>query len=172
MARKMKFENFLAAVRSAGTDEEEMDELESLGKPETFKDKADLGEQFDEFFGFNPITYHDREYLSQCFDDIVKRAPETMRASLRDSKEETIESVMTHKENLDEEYMYQILLAQIYSDTGWMPEEEKVNMNSAIIDEVAGVDVPFSYDDEDDSEEDTEDDSDDEEDFMDDEDDL
>ena len=170
MARKIRFENFLAAVRSAGTDEEEMSELESLGDPKSFKDKADLGQQFDEFFGYDPTTYHDREYLSQCFDDIVKRAPETMRASLRESKEETIESVMTHKGNLDEEYMYQILLTKIYSDTGWMPEEERVNMNSAIIDEVAGVDVPFSYEDEDEEEE--PEDSEEDEEYVDDEDDL
>lgn len=155
---KNRYENILSIIRSSGADEEEMTELEALSKPDSFESKYDLGEKMDEFFGYDPVSYHERMYLENSFDDIVKRAPESMRTTLRDSKDEIIDGVMEHKKALDEEYLYQILLAKIFADTGWMPEEEKVNMSSAIYDEVAGVSFPLDEEDDEDEDSDTEED--------------
>jgi len=133
-----KFNNFLAIARGV-ISEDDYDEAVKLMDGNNFEDKQELGEGLEDFLGYNPLNHHDRRYLEDAFDDIMSEAPDSLKERLATQKDEIITSTLGQRANCDDEYLFQLLIAQIYADTGWMCKNQTVDLSAAIFDEVAGT---------------------------------
>ena len=120
-----------------------------------FKDKPAVSESLQDLYGWDPLTFHDRQYLEGAFDELLDKAPDTMKQTLAGLKDEIIDATISSKSKTDEEYLYQLLIANITAETGWNCQDEVIDMTTAIYDEVCGE----SYGGDDDPGDDLEDES-------------
>lgn len=104
----IKESKFYAVIMNAGLATEEEDELLEILKPEG-KSEEELGADFENVVGYNPITYCDREKAEKVLDFISQEYPEyasriseiyddvyyAVETAVRESKNQTIgETVM------------------------------------------------------------------------------
>lgn len=150
-----KFDNFLAIARGVVSDDD-YDEAMKLLDGNNFEDKTSLGKGFEDFLGYNPINHHDRLFLERAFDEILPEAPDSLKERLSGEKDVIIDSTLGQKASCDEEYLFQLLIAQIYNDTGWLCKSQMVDLSNAIFDEVTGTQF---VEDQDESEDDESDDN-------------
>lgn len=146
-----KFDNFLAIARGVVSDDD-YDEAMKLLDGNNFEDKASLGKGFEDFLGYNPINHHDRLFLESAFDEILPEAPDSLKERLSGDKDAIIESTLGQRASCDEEYLFQLLIAQIYSDTGWLCKSQMVDLSNAIFDEVTGTQFVEDTEEQDESE--------------------
>lgn len=158
-----RMENFLSIARGVVSDDD-LDIAERLMSVENYATKEKLGDDLSEMVGYNPIEYHDRQALSGMYDEILDRAPENVKSILIERREELLNQVFEHRKELDDEYLYQVLINTIQAATQWDPDMERSELSTAISDEILGVEYggEEDEDDTDDSEESDSDNSDDE----------
>lgn len=145
-----RMENFLSIARGV-VSEDDLDIAEKLLSAENYPTKESLGDDLSEMVGYNPIEYHDRQALSDMYDEILDRAPQNVKDTLIAKREELIDRVFEHRKELDDEYLYQVLINTIMEATQWDPDTERSELSTAIADEILGIEYG-SEEDEDETE--------------------
>ena len=132
-----RMSDVLSAARGIISDDD-YDVAMSMLDSENFKDKAAVSEGLKDLYGWDPLTHHDRIYLESAYKDLLSKAPDSMKSTLTGLKDEIIDATLASKSQTDEEYLYQLLIANIAAETGWTCQEEVIDMTTAIFDEVCG----------------------------------
>lgn len=97
-------------------DEDDVTRLYRLLNPTT---REEMGIVYNETIGYNPVTYFDKREAEDYFNILMLDAPQSVRASLQNKRDEIVEAVIEHKENLSHDYIISLLNLEIAKVTGW-----------------------------------------------------
>lgn len=122
-----KLANFIASV-SGATENDFIERLEELSKPENFS-KSELGSKWEEAIGYNPIDFHDEQFLDDIFDELIEDAPFSVKENLIGKKEALIKDALEKRNEHSEAYLTNMLISSIYEETGWLNKKELVDFN-------------------------------------------
>ena len=137
-----KLSDILALARETITDED-YERAQRLLCGANYPTAAELGHDLDDFLGYDPIHFHTLQFLQDDLASILAVAPPDVKTALAGQTESIITSVISHKENIDEEYLHQILSAEILARTDWDISEigdeyRHPEMTSVIYGEIVG----------------------------------
>lgn len=141
-----KLSQFVASV-SGATENDFIERLEELSKPENFS-KAELGKRWGDVIGYNPIDFHDQQFLDDIFDELIEDAPFSIKENLTGKKEMLIMDALEKRDQHSEAYLTNMMISSIYEETGWLNKNQLVELNE-FMDEIELDDDEY----EDDSEE-------------------
>ena len=114
--KSFTLERILAATCGSEDDEESMELLRQMLNPTT---KEEMAKVYEEVVGYNPINYFDRCEAAKYFDIMVSDAPTGIKENLIDCKEEILDNVIQHKENLNSDYLITLLNLEMEHTAGW-----------------------------------------------------
>lgn len=150
--------NFMEYLKKTISAESEED-LEYLYKAlRPSNDREEMSEVYKEVLGYNPLTYFDHSDIEELYNEIVEMAPDSLRDSLIEDRNDIIQTTMDRKEKLHGEYLLSLLMLVIKEETGWVPKKyEDVYSVRSLMEE---FDLPDDLDDDiyDEDEEDDEED--------------
>lgn len=129
----------LKYINATVTADSEADEALLLEMLRPTEDRVEMGKIYQNVLGYNPIEYFDEKYLERKYDEILETAPESLKGELQEKKDNIINEVMTHKNNLNEDYLLYILTSEIAAETGWSNPDFRVDIDYAIFEEL-GID--------------------------------
>lgn len=133
---------------TTASSEEDLDYLLLLMAPSD--DRDEMGEVYQNTLGYDPINYFDEKYITKSFEDIMENAPISIKESLLAEKDKIIGKVIDKKKLEIDSMLLNILVKEIFEETGWIPFE--LEGDGWLEDEDEDDDIIEEFEDEDDEE--------------------
>ena len=156
---------------SNATYDDAVDDLLRMADPTNYDSQDEMEDHFEECLGYNPLTYFDKKFIEEQFDEVIASAPYSVRDQLRTKHDEIIDRTLECIDDVNDTVIRKVFIDVIKDTTGWQPiEDSEVSLDNCISMAIFGndeLDESSEYED-DDSEED--DDLDDEDEMYDDDD--
>lgn len=153
------------------TYDDAVDDILKMADPGNYESRDEMEDHFEECLGYNPLTYFDRKFIEQQFDEVIVNAPYSVRDQLRSKHDEIIERTLECIDDVNDTILRKVFIDVIKDTIGWQPiEDSEVSLDNCISMAIFGsdnIDESSEYEDDDSDE----DDFDDEEDLYEDDDD-
>ena len=131
---------------------DDADDLLRMADPESFRSREEMGEFFEEYLEYNPMTYFDEKMIIEDLEDITNMAPHSVQEQLRAKRGEIVERTLDAIQSVNGDVIDKVLVNVIESVVGWKfySDEEEPSVDNCILMAIYEDDVDgFPLDDDD-----------------------
>ena len=114
---------------------DDADDLLRMADPEGFGSRAEMGEYFEEYLNYNPMTYFDEKMIIEELNEFTKLAPHSVQGQLYSKREEIIERTLECIQTVNADVIDKVLQNVIESIVGWKitSDEEEPSVDDCIL---------------------------------------